>query len=52
MKKMYKKPLTETVPVNTQRLMDGLKTSSGGTESLDAPEGGLIGNVRRRTKVF
>ena len=48
---MYKKPITDTIPVNTDELMDTtLGVSGGGTEQL---EPGTVGNApKRRTDVF
>ena len=53
MKKMYKKPVSETTVIESFSMMDGnvtLTTSNGGTEQLGP---GVIGNApKRRDEVF
>lgn len=51
MKKMYKKPITETIPIESTSMMDTtLTTSNGGTVQL---EPGVVGDApKRRTEVF
>lgn len=48
---MYKKPITETIPIESTSMMDTtLGVSSGGTNSLN---GTPTGNApKRRTEVF
>ncbi|MBR1716172.1 MAG: hypothetical protein IJ718_00970 [Paludibacteraceae bacterium] len=50
MKKMYKKPITDKVLVNTKLMSETLGVSSGGTTTLeDNPVGAA---PKRRTRVF
>ena len=48
---MYKKPITETIPIESTSMMDTtLGVSSGGTDSLDSTPTGDA--PKRRTEVF
>ena len=47
---MYKKPITETIPIESTSMMDTIGVSPGGTNSLNGTPTGDA--PKRRTEVF